>query len=103
MRIFYICRRVPFPPDRGDKIAAFNEIRHLAARHEVHVFCLGDGEQDLANISGLQDFAKSVTAAPVDEFTIKLRALEALFTGQPLSVAALNETKLHAAVQKNIR
>ena len=100
MRIFYICRRVPFPPDRGDKIAAFNEIRHLAARHEVHVFCLGDGVQDLANISGLQAYAKSVTAAPVDEFTIKRRALEALFTAQPLSVAALNETKLHDAIQK---
>ena len=100
MRIFYICRRVPFPPDRGDKIAAFNAIRHLSAGHEVHVFCLGDGVQDLANISGLQAYAKSVTAAPVDEFTIKLRALEALFTGQPLSVAALNETKLHDAIQK---
>ena len=31
---------------------AFNEIRHLAAWHEVHVFCLGDGTPDLANISG---------------------------------------------------
>lgn len=100
MRIFYICRRVPFPPDRGDKIAAFNEIRHLAAQHEMHVFCLGDGVQDLANISGLQAYAMSVTAAPVDEFTIKLRALAALFTGQPLSVAALNEMKLHDAIQK---
>jgi polysaccharide biosynthesis protein PslH len=99
MRIFYICRRVPFPPDRGDKIATFNQIRHLAARHEVHVFCLGDGVQDLANISGLQASAKSVTAAPVDEFTIKLRALGALFTGRPLSVAALNKTKLHDAIQ----
>ena len=100
MRIFYICRRVPFPPDRGDKIAAFNQIRHLAAQHEVHVFCLGDGVQDLANISGLQAYAKSLTAAPVDEFTIKLRALAALVTGQPLSVAALNETKLHDAVHR---
>src|ERR1700730_17602344 len=100
MRIYYICRRVPFPPDRGDKIAAFNAIRHLAARHEVHVFCLGDGVQDLANISGMKAYANCVTAAPVDEFTIKLRALEALFTGEPLSVAALNEAKLHDAIQK---
>ncbi len=100
MRIFYICRRVPFPPDRGDKIAAFNTIRHLSAQHEVHVFCLGDGVQDLANIPGLQAYAKSLAAAPVGEFTIKLRALGALVTGQPLSVAALNEAKLHAAIQK---
>src|SRR6201986_4312152 len=100
MRIFFICRRVPFPPDRGDKIAGFNEIRHLATRHEVHVFCVGDGVQDLANISGLKAHAKSVTTAPVNEFTIKLRAGKALLTGQPLSVAALNEAKLHDAIRK---
>ncbi|MBV9203395.1 MAG: TIGR03087 family PEP-CTERM/XrtA system glycosyltransferase [Alphaproteobacteria bacterium] len=100
MRIFYVCRRVPFPPDRGDKIAAFNTIRHLAARHEVHVFCLGDGAQDVANISGLQCHVNSIIAAPVTEVTIKLRALNALATGSPLSVAALNEGRLHRAIQQ---
>jgi sugar transferase (PEP-CTERM/EpsH1 system associated) len=98
MRIFFVCRRVPFPPDRGDKIATFNEIRHLSARHEVHVFCLGDGSQDLDNIPGLRRYAKSVTAAPVNAFKIKLRALKALFVREPLSVAALNEADLHVGI-----
>jgi hypothetical protein len=64
MRIFFVCRRVPFPPDRGDKIATFSQIRHLSAEHEVHVFCLGDGLRDLDNIPGLERYTKSVTAAP---------------------------------------
>ena len=100
MRIFFVCRRVPFPPDRGDKIATFNEIRHLSARHEVHVFCLGDGSQDLDNIPELRKYARSVTAAPVNALTIKLRALKALLTGEPLSVAAFDEAKLHAAIRR---
>jgi sugar transferase (PEP-CTERM/EpsH1 system associated) len=100
MRIFFVCRRVPFPPDRGDKIATFNEIRHLATQHEVHVFCLGDGAQDLDNIPGLWRYAKSVTAVPVNGLTIKLRALKALLVGEPLSVTALSEAKLHAAIQQ---
>jgi sugar transferase (PEP-CTERM/EpsH1 system associated) len=99
MRIFYVCRRVPFPPDRGDKIAAYNTIVHLAARHEIHVFCIGDGVQDLSNISGLRAYAKSVTAAPVGGLKIKLRAFRALLTGAPLSVAALSEAALHRAMQ----
>jgi polysaccharide biosynthesis protein PslH len=100
MRIFYVCRRVPFPPDRGDKIATFNEIRHLSVRHEVHVFCLGDGSEDLENIPGLRKYASGVTAAPVNTLTIKLRAIKALLTGEPLSVAAFNERKLHAAIRR---
>ena len=64
MRIFFDCRRVPFPPDRGDKIPTFNQIRHLAERHEVHVFCLGDGTADLDNISGLAQFAEHFPQVP---------------------------------------
>lgn len=100
MRIFFVCQRVPFPPDRGDKITTFNEIRHLAAAHEVHVFCLADGGRDLDNLPGLAQYARSVTAVPVTGWTSRLRALKALVTGEPLSVAALNEVKLHAAIRQ---
>ncbi|MGC2202695.1 MAG: TIGR03087 family PEP-CTERM/XrtA system glycosyltransferase, partial [Stellaceae bacterium] len=86
-------------PDRGDKIATFNEIRHLSAQHEVHVFCLGDGAVDLGNLSGLRDYAASVTAVPVSASAIRFRALRALISGRPLSVAALNEPKLHTAIR----
>lgn len=100
MRIFFICQRVPFPPDRGDKIATFNEIRHLATAHEVHVFCLGDGARDLDNIPGLRGYAASVTAVPLGRRASRLRALGALIAGGPLSVAAFDEPGLHRAVRQ---
>src|SRR6267378_3769305 len=100
MRIFFVCQRVPFPPDRGDKIITFNEIRHLSAEHEVHVFCLADGLQDLDNIPGLRAYTKSVTAVPVTALTSKLRVLKALIVGEALSVAAFNEARLHAAITR---
>lgn len=100
MRIFFVCQRVPFPPDRGDKITTFNEIRHLSKEHEVHVFCLGDGARDLENLPGLRDYARSVTVVPLARLTSRLRALKALLIGQPLSVAAFNEVKLHAAIRQ---
>jgi sugar transferase (PEP-CTERM/EpsH1 system associated) len=99
MRMFFICQRVPFPPDRGDKITTFNEIRHLSTQHEVHVFCLADGRRDLDNIPGLRH-AQSVTAVPVNGWMSKLRALKAMFAGEPLSVAAFNEAKLHNAIRR---
>jgi sugar transferase (PEP-CTERM/EpsH1 system associated) len=100
MRIFFVCQRVPFPPDRGDKITTFNEVRHLSSAHEVHVFCLGDGVRDLDNISGLNAYAKSVTAVPMSGWASKLRALRALVTGKPLSVAAFAEARLHSAIRR---
>src|SRR5262249_50589281 len=86
--------------DRGDKITTFNEIRHLSTQHELHVFCLGDSALDLENLSGLGNYAKSVTAVPVFGLTSRLRALKALVLGKPLSVAAFYEAKLHAAIRQ---
>ncbi len=100
MRIFFVCQRVPFPPNRGDKITTFNEIRHLSRHHEVHVFCLADSAQDLENVGGLLAYAKEVTAVPSYSFAGKLRALRALIAGGSLSVAMLSERKLHAAIQE---
>jgi sugar transferase (PEP-CTERM/EpsH1 system associated) len=100
MRIFFICQRVPYPPDRGDKIATYNIIRHLSKRHEIHVFCLADGMADLANVARIKDSVASVTAVPVSSVGGKLRALLAIFAGGPLSVAAFNKKRLHQAIKR---
>ena len=100
MRIFYICQRVPFPPNRGDKITTFNEIRHLAVAHDVHVFCLGDGPEDLDNVPPLLEYVKTVTAVPVTPWDTRCGALKALLTGRPLSVSAYRKAKLHEAIKQ---
>jgi sugar transferase (PEP-CTERM/EpsH1 system associated) len=100
MRIFYITQRVPYPPDRGDKIITFNVLRHLSRHHEVHVFCTADGEADLANVAGAEAIAASVTAVTVRPWAGRLRVLAALATGDPLSVAMMQEPALLVAVEK---
>jgi sugar transferase (PEP-CTERM/EpsH1 system associated) len=99
LRVFFVAQRVPFPPDRGDKITTFNEIRHLAQTHEVHVFCLADGERDLDNISGLLNYAATVSAVPVSKWRSIIRALRALASGEAMSVAALKEKALYDTIR----
>jgi sugar transferase (PEP-CTERM/EpsH1 system associated) len=104
MRIFFVSQRVPFPPDRGDKITTFNEVRHLSrSGHEVHMFCPGEDEDDLKNIPGLLEYAKTATAFPVSPWAARLQALAALVTGKALSVAAYSSGRLHAAIKAKYR
>lgn len=98
MRIFYISQRVPYPPNRGDKIATFHHIRHLARHHEVHVFCIAADDADAANVAGLVDIAASVTAVTLSPRKARLRALKALALGGSLSAAHFEEPRLHAAI-----
>jgi sugar transferase (PEP-CTERM/EpsH1 system associated) len=99
MRLFFVSLRVPYPPDRGDRIATYNALRHLAKTHEVHAFCLSDGAADEASIAALRRRVASVTAVPLRPLASKLRAGLALLDGRPLSVAALDEPRLHAAIR----
>jgi sugar transferase (PEP-CTERM/EpsH1 system associated) len=99
MRILYLAQRVPYPPDRGDKIRTYHEVRHLARHHEVVVACLADGHADLANVAPLSQFVSSVDAVPLSRRRARWRALRALVTGSPLTVAYFNERELHDRVE----
>jgi sugar transferase (PEP-CTERM/EpsH1 system associated) len=41
-RILYVTHRVPFPPDRGDRIRTWNVLKFLAERSSVDLACLAD-------------------------------------------------------------
>lgn len=47
MRILFLPHRVPFPPNKGDKIRSFHILAYLTQRHEVLVASLVDDPQDL--------------------------------------------------------
>ncbi len=98
MKVFFVSQRVPFPPDRGDKISTFHEIRHLARNHEVHVFCLADGDDDLTNVAGVKTYAKSVTAVTLNKNRAKWRALASLAGRQAFTIAYFREPRLHRAI-----
>lgn len=35
MRLLFLTSRLPYPPDRGDRLRAYHFLRHLAADHEI--------------------------------------------------------------------
>lgn len=41
-RILYVTHRVPYPPDRGDRIRTWNVLRFLAGRADIDLACLAD-------------------------------------------------------------
>lgn len=103
MRILFLAQRVPFPPDRGDKIHTYNHLRHLAATHEVAVACLADGKEDLENLEGVRPLAASIDAVAVRPWHARARALAALGGHTPCTVAYFNERELHDLVARRVR
>ena len=103
MKILFLCHRIPYPPDKGDKIRAFHELRAMAERHEVDLFTLADRPEDVACQEALRQYCKSVTVALINPAAARLRALPYLFTRTALTLPYFHSGELAAAVRSALR
>jgi sugar transferase (PEP-CTERM/EpsH1 system associated) len=102
MDILFLAHRVPFPPDRGDKIRSFHVLRHLAARARVHLVAFADDPRDLTPPPEFREMLGECVV--VERTKPRWRAgVEALASGRPLSLAAFDDARVHAAVERIVR
>lgn len=87
MRILFLCHRLPYPPDKGERIRAFHELKYLAARHEVDLLCFADSPGDGEYESVFRDMCRSVHVEVLSPTTRRLRAAWAGIRGESMSAA----------------
>jgi polysaccharide biosynthesis protein PslH len=85
VRILFLCHRVPYPPDKGDKIRAFHQLKALSAKHDIDLFTLADDPQDLNHQAALSEWCQEVTIVPIHPRWQRIKSLPYLFTHQPLT------------------
>ncbi len=100
--MLFLCHRIPYPPDKGDKIRAWHMLHHLAQRHRVHLGCLADDPEDLAHLPVLQALCASVSCQPIDKRRQRLRALAALRPGKPLTLGYFHHAGLQGWVDARL-
>jgi sugar transferase (PEP-CTERM/EpsH1 system associated) len=98
VKILFLCHRIPYPPDKGDKIRAFHELCAMAERHEVDLFTLADRPEDMACQEALRQYCSNVTVALINPATSRLRALPYLLTRTALTLPYFYSAELAAAV-----
>jgi sugar transferase (PEP-CTERM/EpsH1 system associated) len=100
VKILYLCHRIPYPPDKGDKIRAFHQLRAMATRHKVDVFTLADDPRDLAHREALGGYCNRLTVARVRPRLARLRSLPFLVTATPLTVPYFYSAELQKEVDE---
>lgn len=84
--VLYLVHRMPYPPDKGDKVRSYHVLRHLAARHRVFLGTFVDDPADWQHVEAVRALCVDVHAAGLAPRTAKLRSLAALATGEPLTL-----------------
>lgn len=91
--ILFIAHRLPFPPDRGDKIRSHHILKHLATLAPVHVATFADDDRDFAAEADLAAVAASYRMVRRAK-PLALAAVQALAVRQPVSLTAFHDRAL---------
>lgn len=103
MKILFLTQRVPYPPNKGDKLRSYNQIRHLSRNHEISLVCLADNEHDLEHAKELGQWCRSVDVVSLPRVASKMRSAVTLLSSRPLTLGYFYSSKLRALIEKKLR
>jgi len=100
MRVLFLTHRLPYAPNRGDRIRSYHMLRALARHGEVDLVSLTHDAAEAAHASELRAVAARVETVPVPRLTNLLRAGAALRSPTPLTHVLLDAPDLRATVAR---
>ena len=104
MKVLFLCQRVPYPPDRGDRITTHHFLQHmLNSGASVRVGCLAEENRDLEASSELAQRVTDICVPRIRRAQNRLGSLRGLFSGEPLSLPFFRNRELMARVQEWLR
>lgn len=98
--ILYLAHRIPYPPDKGDKIRSWKTLEHLARRFRVHLGAFVDDARDFQHEAHLRSVCESVALVPLNKRMATLRSAVGFVTGEALTMPYYRDWRMNAAVAK---
>lgn len=93
-KILYLCHRIPYPPNKGDKIRSFNLLKELAKTHDVYLGCFVDDPYDLQYVDKLSEFCVEYCSPALPKLWAKLKGLSSFLTGKPITLPYYHNQQL---------
>jgi hypothetical protein len=98
MKVLLLVHRLPYPPNKGDKVRSYHLLRHLAREHEVYLGTFVDDPDDWQHLPEVRRLCADVHAAGLKPSAAKLASLRGLLTGEALSLPYYRDAGLQAWV-----
>jgi len=101
--ILFIAHRIPYPPNKGDKIRSFHILKHLSQSFRVHLGAFVDDPQDWQYEPVLKALCGETKLLPLFAAQAKLRSLSGLVTGEALSLPYYRNAAMSSWVDSIVR
>lgn len=101
--ILYLVHRLPYPPNKGDKVRSYHLLRHLRESHRVFLGTFIDDPDDERHLPTLQAMCSDVHVECIDPRRAKVKSLIGLLTGEALTLAYYRNAGMHRWVEQTKR
>lgn len=99
-RVLMLTHRVPFPPDRGDRIRSHHILRTLAGRFDVSLAAVSDEPTPPAARDALLQWTTRLAIQRIGALASRVRGGIALGTGQPITPAMFHRRRLARTIAR---
>jgi sugar transferase (PEP-CTERM/EpsH1 system associated) len=97
--LLFLAHRIPYPPDKGDKIRSWHMVKHLATEWRLHLGAFVDDPDDWRHEDALRAICSDVCLRPLHATAGKVRSLAGLVTGEALTLPYYRDGRLMHWVQ----
>ncbi|THB69415.1 MAG: TIGR03087 family PEP-CTERM/XrtA system glycosyltransferase [Gammaproteobacteria bacterium] len=97
--LLFIVHRIPYPPNKGDKIRSYHLLNELRKDYKIHLATFIDDKEDLQYQEHVASLCESMCAVQIDPFTSKIRSLKGLLTSEALSIPYYENQQISSYVE----
>jgi len=99
--LLFLAHRIPYPPNKGDKIRSFNLLKALAKDYRIYLGAFVDDKQDWKYQRELDDYCEEVFLLELNSRR-KYVSLKGLLTGEALSLPYYRQSRMQHWVDQKI-
>lgn len=92
--LLFLTQRLPYPPNKGDKLRSFAVLRSLAENWDVHLGCFIDDRDDWRHRETVKAYCADLCCVGLDKRWAKLRSLRGFAAGTSLSEPYFHDADL---------
>ena len=98
--VLFLAHRVPYPPDKGDRIRTYHLLRHLARRATVHLAALADEPVTEATKAALHTLCARVAVVHRGRWAPWIRAMGAALGGRTITTSVFYSPALARVIRR---
>jgi sugar transferase (PEP-CTERM/EpsH1 system associated) len=100
--LLLLIHRIPYPPNKGDKIRSYHLLKHLAKHYRVHLATFVDDPDDWQYVPHVQALCASSHFARMNPLLARVKSLTALLKNRSLSLEYYRDAGLARWVRDTV-